>query len=74
MEYTNKYGDPVELDLLTEEVYRRFNAAIRIDEEYMQEVLKQFKYYNKLSDSLWMYSEEYAERSGWKYIPPTSKS
>lgn len=71
MPQVNKYGDPVELDLLTEEVYRRFNAAIRIDEDYMQEVLKQFKYYNKLSDELWMYSEEFVKQNGWEYNPPT---
>lgn len=71
MQQVNKYGDPVELDLLTEEVYRRFNAAIWIDEEYMQEVLKQFKYYNKLSDELWMYSEDFVKQNGWKYNPPT---
>jgi len=71
MQCVNKYGDPVELDLLTEEVYKAYNAAFGIDEEQMKKELQQNKYYNKLADELWMYSEDFVKQNGWKYSPPT---
>ncbi len=71
MPQVNKYGDPVELALLTEEAYKAYNAAIRIDEKQMNKDLKQYKYYNKFADTLWMYSEDFVKKNGWKYNPPT---
>jgi hypothetical protein len=67
----NKYGDPVELAFLTEEVYKTYNAAFRIDEEQMKKDLQENKYYHKLADELWMYSEDFVKRNGLKYNPPT---
>lgn len=75
-EQKNKYGDPVKLGILHEEIYMSYAPEIREDqkEEYkkqMEKALEQYEFYNVLDgETLHMYSRSFAEAKGWE-IPQT---
>jgi hypothetical protein len=62
MRHLNKWGDVVELELLTDEKLKEWLPHLTIDER--RDTLEKYKYYNKKATD-YFYSEGYARRSGW---------
>ncbi len=73
-EQKNKYGEPVQLGILTKEIYKELHPIKDDSEEYEQQIeerIEQYPFYNVLTkNGLDVYSREFAESKGWE-IPQT---